>query len=400
MRLIHVDTLELKLFNDSELPEYAILSHTWGNEEITLQDMLEIEKLKQMSKILTDQAAFTNQTTLAFDPHLMFPAFQLLFNGEYSNAVQEAFTNSERWFTGRSGYMKIVKCAEKAKSLGIPYIWVDTCCIDKTSSAELQEAINSMYRYYKNASRCIVYLADAMPFGPNITHSGRKHFRNVLASSRWVTRGWTLQELIAPQSIRFYAQDWTYLCSKVSCMDELSEVTGIPSAILEIGDPSQACVAQRMSWASNRSTTRIEDTAYSLMGLFDIQMPMLYGEGEKAFIRLQEEILKTSDDYSIFAWDLDEFGLSKYRGLLARSPAEFKLCGTYERDDSLVGLEFPITSTNLGLHVQLEMRQHGPENSVFIASLRTINSDKKRLGILLKKLDNDNQYARIGKGFL
>ncbi|ORY18148.1 heterokaryon incompatibility protein-domain-containing protein, partial [Clohesyomyces aquaticus] len=236
MRLIDVDSLELKLFNDDELPEYAILSHTWGDGE--------------------------------------------------------ALENSQKSFTSRPGYQKIFKCAQTAKRLGLRYIWVDTCCIDKTSSAELQEAINSMYRYYKNSSICLVYLCDAKP----VEH------RFMLASSRWITRGWTLQELIAPRAIEFYAHDWSHLCNKTEWMDELSEVTGIPANILKTCDPSQACIAERMSWASKRSTTRIEDRAYCLLGLFDLQMPMLYGEGEKAFFRLQEGILKTSDDYSIFAW--------------------------------------------------------------------------------------------------
>ena len=163
----------------------------------------------------------------------------------------------------------------------------DLCCIDKTSSAELSEAINSMYRWYQESGVCYAYLADVPP--------------NAFSKSRWFTRGWTLQELIAPSTVIFLDQKWQEIGTKSSLQRVISEITGIPTDILLGGDLEDASIAQRMSWASKRETTRVEDAAYCLMGIFSIHMPMLYGEGERAFIRLQEEIMRVSDDHSLFA---------------------------------------------------------------------------------------------------
>lgn len=119
--------------------------------------------------------------------------------------------------------------------------------------------------------------------------------------SRWFTRGWTLQELIAPRSLRLYSKEWALLGMKSQpwMIDALSDITGVPKQVLQTGDASGCCVAQRMGWASKRRTTRIEDRAYCLLGLFDVNMPLLYGERENAFARLRKEIMETSDDDSI-----------------------------------------------------------------------------------------------------
>lgn len=216
---------------------------------------------------------------------------------------------------------------------------------------------------------------------------------------RWTKRGWTLQELIAPAVCRFYFQDWTLMGEKVEYLKELSEVTGIPIYVLEERrSVSDVSVAERMSWAAHRESTRIEDTAYSLLGIFDIHMPLLYGEGEKAFLRLQEEILKTTDDYSLFAWCASTTDRSTYRGLLARNPSEFQNCRSIERED--VVSTFPLGSTPIGFRVQFEFLPDPVDKSRVLALLRASNSMRQRLAIYLKCLDGRKQYARVEAGTL
>lgn len=280
-----------------------------------------------------------------------------------------------------------------------------TCCIDKTSSAELQESINSMYKWYKESAVCLVYLEDVTPGSEPVedTQITYEAPNSVFTNCRWITRGWTLQELVAPPSLRFYYQDWTLMGDKREFIEELSDATGIPVFVLDNGDLNELSLAQRMSWASYRRTTRVEDMAYCLLGIFDIQMPLLYGEGEKAFVRLQEEILKTTDDYSLFAWqtvgsDSQTSARSIYRGLLARSPLEFRECRSVERENTTC--VFPISATAIGLHVELEFLIDPKDKTRFLAFIRCSNSMNQRLAIYLKCLDGGNQYARVEAGTL
>ncbi|KAE9375872.1 HET-domain-containing protein, partial [Stipitochalara longipes BDJ] len=229
MRLLHTKEFKLEEFGGKEIPHYAILSHTWGKEEVTLQDV-------KMNKPMESE-----------------------------------------------GYRKVKNACSVATAEGFDYIWVDTCCIDKTSSAELSEALNSMFRWYEEAEECYAYLADVQPNSVDrVTGITGPDFRE----SRWFTRGWTLQELIAPLSVRFLDKEWQEIGTKADLQQDISDITGIPGSFLLGDELRHASVAQRMSWASKRETTRIEDLAYCLMGLFGIYMPMLYGEGERAFIRL------------------------------------------------------------------------------------------------------------------
>ncbi|KAH9911100.1 uncharacterized protein BXZ73DRAFT_15752, partial [Epithele typhae] len=181
---------------------------------------------------------------------------------------------------------------EKAENVGYDFAWVDTCCIDKTSSAELSEAINSMFQYYSHSAVCYVYLSDvpSIPYG--------EKFRE----SKWHLRGWTLQELLASTVVFFFSDQWELLGNKNDLAQLLQEATGVPVSVLRSETEIQhTSIAERLSWASRRETTRPEDIAYCLFGLFGINMPALYGEGgEKAFHRLLEEIMKTSRDASIF----------------------------------------------------------------------------------------------------
>lgn len=232
----------------------------------------------------------------------------------YSNAPSYAIL-SHRWkeheelsfgglqephpLSNRIGYKKIKSFCREARKRCLAYAWVDTCCIDKSSSAELSEAINSMYTYYKRAAVCYVHLNDVVS-------------RADLAQSSWFTRGWTLQELLAPSELQFFNRKWRPMGSKRSLAPKIEKMTGIPRKALRGFNPAEYCVAEKFSWAAKRETTREEDCAYCLLGLFQINMPLLYGEGARAFQRLQEEIMKISTDMSIFLWQgpaCDTFGM-------------------------------------------------------------------------------------------
>ena len=193
---------------------------------------------------------------------------------------------------------KIRNFLTQAEKDGYEWAWSDTCCIDKTSSTELTEAINSMFRYYALSDVCYVYLADVPAEAP-------KH-ASPFTSSRWHTRGWTLQELLAPQNVLFMSRDWTPLGNKCTLAEMLERVTSIPTSVLRLEeDFATMSIATRMSWAARRTTTRVEDEAYCLLGIFGVNMPTIYGEGRNAFYRLQEEIVRSSVDTTLLVWGFD-----------------------------------------------------------------------------------------------
>jgi hypothetical protein len=244
MRLLqHNSASEFSLtkdFSSGKIPEYAILSHTWGpdQDEVTYRDLID---------------------------------------GTGKN---------------KDGYEKIRFCGERARCDGLQYFWIDTCCIDKSNSAELQESINSMFRWYRGAAKCYVFLSDI----PRTTADSedRSHqlpWESAFRTSRWFTRGWTLQELIAPTSVEFFSEDRELLGDKASLERYICEITKIPSKALQGRPLSEFSVIERMSWAETRQTTREEDMAYSLLGIFDVYMPLIYSEGrENAIARLREAI--------------------------------------------------------------------------------------------------------------
>lgn len=246
MRLLNTSTFELESF-PYWVPEYAILSHTWDDKEIVFED------------VRRDPATWQS----------------------------------------RPGAMKVLRSCARALMDGFQYIWIDTCCIDKSSSAELSESINSMFNWYASANVCYAFLSDAKRGSD-------------LSNCRWFTRGWTLQELVAPRIVQFFDRDWLYMGDRLSLIDELVSITRIDRPMLAHAqistkpDPvahlESYSISRRMSWAAGRHTQREEDGAYSLIGLFGVNMPLLYGEGPKAFKRLQEEIVKQSDDQSILAY--------------------------------------------------------------------------------------------------
>ncbi|KAK4170971.1 hypothetical protein QBC36DRAFT_250422 [Triangularia setosa] len=225
-----------------KIPPYAILSHTWGSdeEEVSYKDL---EDDRAVSKL---------------------------------------------------GYNKILFCADQAGRDGLKFFWVDTCCIDKSNSTELQEAINSMFRWYRDAAKCYVYLMDVSIPTPDVDN--KSIWEPAFRASRWFTRGWTLQELIAPITVDFFSMEQTRLGDRNSLLQIIQEITGIPLEALRGGLLSYFSVHDRMAWIKNRSTTREEDIAYSLFGIFNVQLPLLYGEGkEKALERLREKIEKDDD---------------------------------------------------------------------------------------------------------
>ena len=255
MWLLSTDRAELRSFPspDNIGDEYAILSHVWDGQEMSFQDL----------RALHDDYRTTGR-------------------------VPRDYVSP-----------KIRHSCLLAQQHGYNWIWIDACCIDKTSSAELSEAINSMFRFYALAHACYVFLRDVPS---NCILSDKD---SAFRKSRWHERGWTLQELLAPKLVIFISSDWNVIGTKSELAYLLEEVTRIPVSVLRFEeDLSDVDIARRMSWAGTRKTTRLEDEAYCLMGIFGVNMPTLYGEGSKAFYRLQEEIMRTSGDASIFAWGI------------------------------------------------------------------------------------------------
>ncbi|VUC26221.1 unnamed protein product [Clonostachys rosea] len=298
MWLINVHSYALEEFlGEGETPPYAILSHTWSrpaSAEVTFREM----------------------------------------RGDL------AFAQSKPCF------MKIYNSCVIAKSHDLSWVWVDTCCIDKTSSADLSEAINSMYRYYRDSAECLVYLADVSYHQPGASRAKKLE---AIGQSRWFSRGWTLQELIAPQERHFFDVNWDEIPWGADLLRTLSRAGNVAVDVLEHRhNLPNISVAERMTMASKRSTTRGEDMAYCLFGIFDVNLPILYGEGaKKAFRRLQLEIMAASPlDQSIFAWRGADRSNS---GLLANSPSDFASTPSiyFPRYGRLV----PFSMTNMGLSI-------------------------------------------------
>ncbi|RYP15372.1 hypothetical protein DL765_005763 [Monosporascus sp. GIB2] len=367
MYLIDTDTCKLKYFSNhtEQRDAYAILSHTWDDEEVTFEQFKDEESVKK-----------------------------------------------------RKGWAKIASTVQMARRNGLKYAWVDTCCIDKSSSAELSEAINSMFQYYEGARVCYVYLSDL----PNVrSMKGAKTATSrstSFAKCHWFTRGWTLQELVASRVVEFYDSGWNHYGTNESLVEVISSITNIPCDVLKKETPLQSVpVACRMSWAANRRTTRTEDRAYSLLGIFNINMALLYGEGDKAFIRLQEEICRQAADLSLFAWKAErlcEGGLtipgekaptSPYlgqalHGILASSPSQFAHAGSYVQ----LGLRWAqysgeYTLTNRGLRFDAVTLKCDREAGCYLLCLDCCHSGEdpaKRLASLLaiRLMKVDNVYVR------
>ncbi|KAI0487382.1 heterokaryon incompatibility protein-domain-containing protein [Xylaria cf. heliscus] len=353
MHLLNVHTRQLQEFFE-RIPPYAILSHTWGEDEVLFQDL--------------------------------------------------STPGHER----KLGYRKIEGCCQQAIRDGFNFVWVDTCCIDKRSSAELSEAINSMFKWYGNAQVCYVYLVDVLwKEGSGESYS---NFRN----SKWFTRGWTLQELIAPAYLKFFDKTWSIMfdldwrvAPVTTVARMIEEITGIKlwftyqtrniNAYLK-----KVPVATKLSWASGRHTARVEDMAYCLLGLLDVNMPLLYGEGHKAFLRLQEEFLKRHYDPTILCWgfgmcrlEIDTIIASFGPSCLAPTPDLFhgfrgvSLQGSYGRTPRLGW-----TVILRGLHIELPIVQVDGRNDIYIG-VTDYYCNGRRLAIPLHRYDGSDAYTYV-----
>lgn len=341
MWLIDVETRRLVEFVGLDVPPYAILSHTWvSGQEVTFQEM---------------------RSSAGLDPMAL----------------------------SKSGWEKIGKTCHQTARDGLKYAWVDTCCIDKSSSAELSEAINSMFRWYKRATICYVFLSDLAHFG---RPENAEELQATIKHCRWFTRSWTLQELIAPVHINFYDGDWKFCFTKELASEALSQITGINCDVLKYKmDLPDVSVAQKMSWAATRQATRIEDVAYSLLGIFGLNMPMLYGEEERAFLRLQAEIISSCPDSTILAWkhrletsenisedpddmsensenmsedsedmsenseDISEDPEDSYSGAMAASPLLFRDCAEVQRLSNQPVFDFSMSNRGIRLRAEFEL---------------------------------------------
>lgn len=327
MRLLDTTTFELRLDSQEffHAEGYAILSHRWVGAEITFEEI-----------------------------------------AQYAPSLRDA--GGQRMKSPQLD--KIRGACEVARRQGFRWMWVDNCCINKSSATEEAESINSMFKWYRDARVCITYLSDVRSgVSPNppeyeavIDPSTKKSQPSEKqaqsrvfqrfdrdAPSEWFSRGWTLQELLAPRDMDFYDTDWKYIGTKSSLAKEIQHITGMDAEYLTGARHfRKACIATKLSWAAGRTTTRVEDIAYSLFGLFSITMSPQYGEGPRAFMRLQQELLATTEDESLFAWRMpgpaagDRYDIERSPeatwgsdewGLLAPSPDWFRGCGdvTIER---------------------------------------------------------------------
>ncbi|KAH7040047.1 heterokaryon incompatibility protein-domain-containing protein [Microdochium trichocladiopsis] len=376
MRLLNTTTITFEEWEVTEVPPYTILSHVWGEEEVLYQDI--IDKTAEKKK----------------------------------------------------GYGKVFYTCQQASNDGYDWAWIDSCCINKTDGVELSEAINSMYKWYQSADVCYAYLIDVELLNPlalepnpvwlgaaearrkeprwsfyevNFTYSAWEldgdpvteiaprwqwtsasgsgnrardahDFLQEFSRSTWFTRGWTLQELIAPRQVVFYNKGWTEIGTRKSLKEHIAKVTGIEVSALLGGTQILRMLpaALKMSWASNRYTTKVEDIAYCLLGIFDITMPLLYGEGLTAMTRLQELIFLQTEDYSLFLCEKDyrdlhsTFALtphSFHRNIQASVPQWAGLSGNrtrvidfrniYMHTSSLANFEPPSLSHARGMKVTI-----------------------------------------------
>lgn len=331
MYLLDTSVLELHAFFEPHIPDYAILSHRWEDGEVLYRD------------------------------------------------VRDGVAAS------KPGFLKVQGCCDLARAAGFDYVWIDTCCIDKSSSAELSEAINSMFRWYENSQVCYAYLSD-------VTDRTNDNRMVEFSKSKWFTRGWTLQELLAPPMVVFYDREWTEIGTRRSLQTVVKNITKINCDFTRW---RPASIAQKMSWVARRQTSRIEDMAYCLLGLFGVYMTVLYGEGQNAFLRLQLEIISKTDDESIFAWKdagVHWMGTST-SGLLAQSPASF-LGSEDIVPGVLTNIRPEYTMTSRGLKLEHLTVLKATQNTLRVMlNCSKAGSTESHLGIHLARVAGE-QYQR------
>ena len=407
MRLLDTRTAGFVWVDEPRHVSYAILSHLWTHDsdarpEQTYTDIATIQRRHR---------------------HERWPFIAL------SKSLNQTRHSANKDSIPSQVSDKIRRCCAIAREHGYERVWIDSCCIDKGSSSELSEAVNSMYQWYHHARVCYAFLADVED--GDDPRAAQSQFRQ----SRWFRRGWTLQELIAPRVLVFLSKGWRVLGTKAMLARVIEEVTGIDGAILtHEASLDTISIAKRMSWAAGRKTTREEDEAYSLMGILNVHMPTIYGEGRFAFIRLQEEVLKQTSDQTLFAWgptlrDNAEFEdeqlacadsgsfweqseeavwESPYiRNLFALSPCDFSssgrvVCLTRDEFQEKLQLTCPLpdyTLTGHGIRTTVPLltaRSSHSEEAVHLAILACQDGAGRLLALILRNQEHTHSEYFVG----
>ncbi|KIW17106.1 hypothetical protein PV08_04297 [Exophiala spinifera] len=339
MRLLELDTADTPRFvvtSSHDIPFYAILSHTWGAEE--------------------EEVTFSD--------------------------IRRGADDQKQ----KEGYRKIQFCAEQARRDGFCYFWVDTCCINKSDPIEVSKAINSMFRWYGDATKCYVYLSDVSIHDQDNGSPSQRLWETSFRKSKWFTRGWTLQELLAPKSVEFFSREGERLGDRSGLAQVIHEITSIPLTALYGTPMSHFSSDERLRWASNRHTKEAEDRAYCLLGIFDIFMPLIYGEGDYAFTRLQQEINRRNEGESTGPlWNVPLIRMAEFVGrkdeLRRVRQALFETRG--RRIVSILGLG-GIGKSRFALEFTSHIQSDYPSYSMFWAQATT-------------QLTFDNDLLAIGK---
>lgn len=303
-----IESLPTHLINTGNGKLYerkALLGHFESSQEyMHLICLIQTKNLIKEDFITEVIRTYFRYAMLSHKWNIDEPLFNELPNGVFAPGLPPRFS-------------KLRSFCEVAKCLGLGWAWCDTCCINKESSAELDEAITSMFRWYRDSALTIVYFFDISGFS-----------RDDLIKSKWFKRGWTLQELLAPRVMRFYDRTWTpcvrgpaYNHKLVpEWLHALQCATGIPPSALQEFTPGPDNPREKLRWASARSTTRGEDQAYCLFGIFDLTLQPQYGEGEKAFGRLLAELIRITQDTGLLDWNGKR---SERCSILPASPSGF-----------------------------------------------------------------------------
>jgi Heterokaryon incompatibility protein (HET) len=385
---------------EKNVASYAIFSHRWlKSGELTFQDLLKLKSItaagfSQLLKSPTELMKLSGTTILDKARKESIKCGVSAKEGIKCDdrAVLEKMEEICEWLSNKNhkanDFVKLVKFCKKASEYQCNFVWLDTGCIDKDSSAELEESIRSMFKWYKNSRICIIHL-------------GETTSPSNMQQDPWFTRGWTLQELLAPQEIKFFSRSWVPLTQhnndkkddkylKIPLWEFISRITKIPVVqLLEFEPGTKSNIREKMVWMSKRTTTRIEDMAYCLIGIFNIPLSIAYGEGQMAFYRLQVEILQHSHDRGLFVWN----GLpSSHNTMFAAGPkAFFSLEGSQHTiGEDVVGPVDPTYMlTNYGLHIPLSIydmnavvKQGGKHQSLVLKGNEVIKDGKLMIGIL------------------
>ena len=298
MLLLNIKTCKLEAFEEGPklrdaLEKCAIISHRWGNdrEELSFQQYRE-----RMTRLEYKDDQFDNP----------------------GNTSASSEGESAGFFKTARARLKAQEQEPTQPQLDLEYIWMDTCCINKEERRGHEKAIILMFSWYRSAKVCYAYLPDVSVQKRDFQEEEQEEDKETkkvkvtkprigsFQDSNWFTRGWTLQELLAPREMHFFDRYWRFIGTKATLSAQIQRVTGIEAQYLN-GDVSKACIAVKMSWLARRKTTEVEDMAYCMFGLFGIDTYIRYGEGEGAFLRLGQELIRQKPaDESIFAWKSPE----------------------------------------------------------------------------------------------